>query len=150
MLLAADTLIILLFMDTESITVVEPYRSSENMPSLADFIKQAVETQSSFRQFTCVKDVKDCDPVIIPALHQVIKETVSFYFIEISSHLDLFYFSFSSRITPTSLISNPHIEIPKNFAGIKGLHTWVNSQLVINNSSVKKGLSMPFSPLFLY
>ena len=94
---------ILLFMDAESITVIEPYCSSENMPSLADFIKQAEETQSSFRQFTCVKDLKDCDPVIIPALHRVIKETVSFYFIEIFSHLDLFYFSFCSRITPTSL-----------------------------------------------
>ena len=74
-------------MDAESITIVEPFPTSDSMQSQADFLKQAEEAQNCLRQFVCIKDLQNCDQVITPALHRLIKETVSIYFIWILSVL---------------------------------------------------------------
>jgi hypothetical protein len=48
-------------MDPESVTVVEPFPSTDTMYTLADFLKQAEEAQEALRVFACVKDLKNCD-----------------------------------------------------------------------------------------
>lgn len=154
-------------MDAQSIPVVDASPTTEPLPSMSEFVKQAEEAQKCLRQFVCVKDLKDCDNIIVPALHRLVKETVSFYFhrnISVFStynYSQLLFKNFTHlvehplfqetvpavRKAIDSLeLSNPHIEIPKNFGGIKGLEVRVHNQL---GTPAKKGKAVAFFILFL-
>jgi hypothetical protein len=80
-------------MDSESPLQTDVSPTSDIMQPISDFLRQAGEAQISLRQFIAVKELKDCDNILLPALNKLIKDTVAYYFIGIIPVISDFLFS---------------------------------------------------------
>jgi hypothetical protein len=66
-------------MDAESYLPTDVSSTLETMQPITDFLKQAEEAQTSLRQLIAVKELKDCDNIVIAALNKLIKDTVAYF-----------------------------------------------------------------------